>query len=269
MKSVYATTLILLAACGLQAAKDDKLDPMPKEKEGRWGIYSYAEAKEEAAKKKRPIAVLYQDERAEEASEKQAVLKTFWGVQKDASVLLVASRLASEAKARMPEIYTALTSAEAGKSLPRLVVMSQDGTIPLGIMTTEQIMATDEKGFKEFIKKMDEANKNPAASKLALTTAGAKPAAPAAPATPAAATPGAPAPTPAPATAPAGPVAIKDAKPESWTNAEGKAIQMTLVEVNGPQATFQLANGSKVPLDIAKLSDASKKRVEELAAASK
>jgi hypothetical protein len=262
MKKAYATTLFLLAAtCALQgAAKDDDLKPIPKEKEGRWGIYSYAEAKEEAGKKKRPIAVIYQDERAEEASEKAAVLKTFWGVQKDASVLLVASRLAPEAKSRIPEAYVALTSAEAGKSLPRLVVMSQDGTVPLGIMTTEQIMATDEKGFKEFIRKMEEANKNPSASKLTLTTPGAKPAAPAT-ASPAA-TPGAPA-------VPAGPVAIKDPKPESWTSAEGKAVQMTLVSVNGTEATFQMANGKTVPLDVSKLSDASKKRVEELVTASK
>ncbi|QIE99962.1 hypothetical protein [Roseimicrobium sp. ORNL1] len=269
MKYAYATTLFLLAAtCALQgAAKDDALKPIPKEKEGRWGIYSYTEAKEEAGKKKRPIAVIYQDERAEEASEKAAVLKTFWGVQKDASVLLVASRLAPEAKTRIPEAYTALVSAEAGKSLPRLVVMSQDGTIPLGIMTTEQIMASDEKGFKEFIKKMDEANKNPSASKLALTTPGAKPAAPA-PAAPAA-TPGAAPTTPGAPAAPAGPVAIKDPKPESWTSAEGKAVQMTLVSVNGSEATFQMANGKTVPLDVSKLSDASKKRVEELVTASK
>lgn len=267
MKKAYATTLFLLAAtCALQgAAKEDALKPIPKEKEGRWGIYSYTEAKEEAAKKKRPIAVIYQDERAEEASEKAAVLKTFWGVQKDSTVLVVASRLAPEAKTRIPEAYTALTSAEAGKSLPRLVVMSQDGTIPLGIMTTEQIMASDEKAFKEFSRKMEEANKNPSASKLTLTTPGAKPAAPApaAPATPATAST-----TPA-AAAPAGPVAIKDPKPENWTSAEGKAVQMTLVSVNGTEATFQMANGKTVPLDVSKLSDASKKRVEELVAASK
>lgn len=267
MKYAYATTLFLLAAtCALQgAAKDDDLKPIPKEKEGRWGIYSYTEAKEEAGKKKRPIAVIYQDERAEEASEKAAVLKTFWGVQKDSSVLLVASRLAPEAKTRIPEAYVALTSAEAGKSLPRLVVMSQDGTVPLGIMTTEQIMASDEKGFKEFIKKMDEANKNPSASKLTLTTPGAKPAAPAAPA----ASPGAAPAAPGAPAAPAGPVAIKDPKAESWTSAEGKAVQMTLVSVNGTEATFQMANGKTVPLDVSKLSDASKKRVEELVTASK
>lgn len=258
MKRVYATTLILLAACGLQAAKDDKLAPIPKEKAGRWGIYSFAEAKEEAAKKKRPIALIVQDERAEEASEKEAVLKAFWGVQKDATMVMVTSRLMVEAKARLtPEAYAALTSSEAGKSLPRMAVMSQDGTVPLGIMNTEQIMASDEKALKEFARKMEDANKNPSASAITLTPAGgAKPAAPAAATTPAAA-------------APTGPVAIKDAKPESWTNAEGKAIQMTLVEVNGPQATFQLADGRKVPLDIAKLSDASKKRVEELVASSK
>ena len=269
MKSVYATTLILLAACGLQAAKDDKLAPIPKDKEGRYGVFSLVEAKEEAAKKKRPIAMIVQDERSEEAAEKEAALKAFWGMQKDATMVMVTSRLLAAEKGRIGiPAYDAITSVEAGKKLPKMVVMNHDATVVLGVMDMDKIMATDEKAFKAFGKQMEDANKDPSTAKVTLTPAGAKPAAPATPAT----TPAAPGATPAAPGAPAapvGPVAIKDAKPESWTNAEGKAIQMTLVEVNGTQATFQLANGSKVPLDVSKLSDASKKRVEELAAASK
>jgi hypothetical protein len=263
MKYAYATTLLLLAAtCGLQAAKDDeKLPAIPADGKGRYGVYTFADAKAEAAKRKRPLAMIVQNDRTEEAAEKNAILKAFWGMEKDAIMVMVTSRLMVEAKTRFTaESLEALNSAEAGKPLPRLVVMSSDATVPLGVMSAEQIMAADEKAFKEFGKKMEDANKNPSGSKITLTPAGAKPAAPA---TPAATTPGA-----APA-APAGPVAIKDPKPESWTNAEGKAVQMTLVSVNGTEATFQLAPGKTIPLDISKLSDASKKRVEELVAASK
>lgn len=259
MKYAYATTLLLLAAtCGLHAAKDDeKLPPIPKENAGRYGVFSMPEALEEAAKKKRPIVLILQDTREEEAAPKEAALKAFWGLQKDATMVVVSSTHVNVEKKRigMPA-YEALTSAEAGKKMPRLVVMNQDATIPLGVMDMDKIMATDEKAFKEFGKQMEEANKNPSGSKITLTTAGAKPA------TPAATTPGAPA-------APAGPVAIKDPKPESWTNAEGRAVQMTLVEVNGTEAKFKLADGREIPLDVSKLSDASKKRVEELVAASK
>jgi hypothetical protein len=263
MKYTYATTLLLLAAtCGLQAAKDDeKLPPIPKENAGRYGVFSMPEALEEAAKKKRPIVLILQDTREEEAAPKEAALKAFWGLQKDATMVVVSSTHVNVEKKRigMPA-YEALTSTEAGKKMPRLVVMNQDATIPLGVMDMEKIMATDEKAFKEFGKQMEEANKNPSGAKITLTPAGG--AKPAAPATAAATTPGAPA-------APAGPVAIKDPKPESWTNAEGRAVQMTLVSVDGTAAKFKLADGREIPLDVSKLSDASKKRVEELVAASK
>jgi hypothetical protein len=86
-----------------------------------------------------------------------------------------------------------------------------------------------------------------------------KPGAP--PGTPA--TPGSPPPAPAPA----GPVAIKNAQQENWTNAEGKVIQAKLIEVDGENITFEIG-GNKVPYQISKLADASKKRIEELKAAS-
>ncbi len=265
MKLALTTALLVLGAAPLQAAKDDKLAPIPKEKEGRYGIFTIVEAKEEAAKKKRPIALLVQDDRAEETSEKEAVLKAFWGVQKDTTVVVVASRLLSAEKHRIEGApYDALTSAEIGKKLPRLAVVSSDAKVVLGIMTADEIMAADEKTYKAFSKKVEDANKNPSASAVTLTPAsGAKPA------TPAAAPGAAPAPAPAAPAAPAGPVAIKDPKPESWTDSQGRVVQATLVEVNGPQVTLQLANGNKVPFDLSKLSDASQKRVQELLAASK
>jgi hypothetical protein len=60
---------------------------------------------------------------------------------------------------------------------------------------------------------------------------------------------------------------IKDSASEAWTNSGGQAIQAKLLEVNGDQITFEMANGAKVPYAINKLSPSSQKRVEELKAA--
>jgi hypothetical protein len=263
MKSVLITTLFAFAALGLQAAKDDKLPAIPKEKEGRWGIYSYTEAKEEAAKKKRPIGFVVSDERAEEASEKEAALKAYWGVAKDCTMLVVPSRILAEAKNRLGDtVYAAITSAAVGKPLPRLIVMNTTADKVLGHMSKDAIMAADEKAMKAFSKQMEDYNKDP--SKVPATAAAA-PAAPA-PAAPAA-TPAAPAPAATPPAA-TGPVVIKDAKPENWTSAQGRTVQATLVEVSGDSATLLMADGRKVPVPVASLSAESQKRIEELKAAS-
>src|SRR5687767_2410359 len=116
MKSALTTTLFVLIALGLQAAKDEKFPNPPKEKEGRWGIYSYAEAKAEAAKKKRPIAFLVADETQKEQTEIQTTNKTFWAVEKDCTMVLVPTRLVAEAKNRCGDaVHAALTSKEMGK----------------------------------------------------------------------------------------------------------------------------------------------------------
>ncbi|MEZ0390536.1 MAG: hypothetical protein ACAI34_25880, partial [Verrucomicrobium sp.] len=111
-------------------------------------------------------------------------------------------------------------------------------------------------------KELKELNKNPPKADAAPAAAPATPAAPAAPGT---------TPAVAPATAPAaaaGSVAIKDAKPENWTNAEGNTIQATLLEVKADTVVLQLANGTKVDYALANFNDVSKKRVEELKASS-
>lgn len=258
MKSALITTLLACAASALWAAKDDKLDPIPKEKEGRWGIYSYAEAKEEAAKKKRPIAFLVQDERAEEASEKEAALKAYWGVAKDCTMVVVTSRLMNEAKERLgATVHGSITA--MGKTLPKLLVMDQTGEKLLGQMNTEQIMASDDKAMKAFSRQVEDFNKDPSKAPAPAAAPAATPEKPAAPAA-ASTTPAAP--------AAAGPLAIKDAKAENWTNAQGRTIQATLVEVNGDQATLLLANGTKAQVAVSSLSPDSQKRIEELKAAS-
>lgn len=255
MKAIPIASLLLLAVSSLHAAKDDKLPAIPKEKEGRWGIYSFAEAKEEAAKKKRPIAILVQDERAEEASEKEAALRAYWGVAKDCTMVVLTSRLIGESKSRIGETaYTAVTNKDFGKALPRLVVINQTGETFLGQMNTEQIMAADEKAMKTFAREMDSFNKDP--SKAPPAPAAAAPTAPAKPSAPT----GSPAPS-------AGPVIIKEPKAEAWTNAQGTAIQAAVTEITSDKVTFLMANGAKVPYDVSNLSEASKKRLDELKAA--
>lgn len=259
MKSALTTILFVLTALGLQAAKDEKIPHPPKEKEGRWGIYSYTEAKAEAAKKKRPIAFLVADETQKEQSEIQTTNKTFWGMEKDCTMVIVPTRLVAEAKNRCGDaVYAALTSKEMGKDSPRMAVMDQTGEKLLGQMNKDALIAAEEKALKAFARQMEDYNKDPSKAPVVAPAAAAAPAAPAKSGTPAA--------TPAPAVA--GPVTIKDAKPENWTNAQGRTIEATLVEVNGDTATLLLANGSKVPIAVSTLAPESQKRVEELKVAS-
>ncbi|MBL9151527.1 MAG: hypothetical protein JNK37_03540 [Verrucomicrobiales bacterium] len=64
--------------------------------------------------------------------------------------------------------------------------------------------------------------------------------------------------------APPAPAAM--ARPEpvkgTWTNAEGKAIEATLIRVDGENAVLVLANGTSVPYPIAKLSAESQAKVK-------
>jgi len=257
--SILITILSFLGAL-VVTAKDEKAPTIPKEKEGRWGIYSYTEAKEEAAKKKRPIAFLVQDDRLkdEEPTEREANDRVFWGLSKECTMMVVPSRLIGEAKARCSEtVFAALSMKSMAKDNSRLVVMDQTGEKILGVMNKDAIIAADEKSLKAFAKQMQEFNKDPS---KAPVIADAAPAAPAAPAKGAAA--------PAPAPAAMGPVAIKDAKPENWTNAKGQTIQATLLEVDGDSATLLLANGTKANVPVSSLAAASQKRVQELKDAS-
>ncbi|MCB1063292.1 MAG: hypothetical protein KDN20_10275 [Verrucomicrobiae bacterium] len=55
----------------------------------------------------------------------------------------------------------------------------------------------------------------------------------------------------------------------SWTNREGKAIEATLVKVEGANAVLVLADGRSVPYPIANLSDESQEKVKAFVEASK
>jgi hypothetical protein len=265
MKSALTTTMIVFGALGLLGAKDDPAPAIPKEKAGRWGIYSHTEAQEEATKKKRPIVYLVHDERAEEASEKEAANKAFWALAKDCTIVVVPSRLIGEAKNRCGEtVYAAISSKEIGKGSPRLAVMDQAGGKLLGQMDKDTIINTDDKAFKVFARQMEDFNKDP--SKVPATAA-----APAAPASPTAA-PAAPA-APAPATAttpaaPAGPVTIKGGTVEAWKSAQGTTIQATLTQVTADTATLVTADGRTLSVPLASLAAESLQRVEALKAAS-
>lgn len=247
-----------------------------------YGVFSYEDAAKEASKKKKALAFMVTDERADDPAVKTAGVKLFWALADDSIVTVLRASTAAEWK-RLPENVAALLkSPDLGKDYPKLLVTTEDASVLLAGMNSSTIIDLDAKALDKFGKELKKCNAartpsedhpppNPAGAAkpaVAATPPGTtvkpagKPDAP--PGTPAKPDAGAP---PAPATAPAGPVAIKNAQPEAWTNSEGKEIQAALVEVNGEAIVFEMG-GSKVPYDLSKLSEASKKRVAELVAAS-
>lgn len=236
-----------------------------------YGAYSFDKAKAEAEKKKRPIAIIISDERADDAAVKAATNKSYWTFWDDAVVVVLRASTA-DAWSRLPDpVQKAVRSPDLGKGYPRLVGFDEEATTPLMGMKSDQIITSDGKTMDKIAKALKAANKTKAPSTDFPPPSLAEPAKPA-PATPPAAAktetkPGA---TPAPAPAPAVPavILIKDGKPESWTNTQGQAIQATLAEAGADKVVFVMANGARVDYEVAKLSDASKKRVEELKAAS-
>ncbi|TLD69286.1 hypothetical protein FEM03_18105 [Phragmitibacter flavus] len=237
-----ALLFTLVAGLSLQGLAEAEVKAIPKEKEGRWGVYTFDEAKEEAVKKKKPLAILVIDYRTEEESVKEANSRAFWGMEKDATMVVVMSNLMTAAKGRMGEtLYGILTGPDLGKAYPKLMVTSSDAGVVLGKMTAEQLIAADEKAVKAFGTEMEVANKNPAAAAAASG------------AMTAASTPGA--------------VVIKTPVAAAWTNSGGQTIQAAVIAIAADKVVFQMPNGSKVDYPLANLDAASLKRVEELKAA--
>lgn len=242
-----------------------------------YGVFSYEEAAKEAAKRKKALAFMITDERADDPAVKSAGVKLFWALADDTIVTVLRNSTATEWK-RLPETISAvLNSPDLGKGFPKLVVANEDATVLLAGMNSSTIIDLDAKALDKFGKELKKINpdKTPSEEYPPPSPAGAKKVAAATPSgttvKPAekpdappgtSAKPG----TAAPA-APAGPVAIKNAQMETWTNAEGREIKAALVEVNGGAIVFEMG-GSRVPYDLSKLSDASRKRVAELVAAS-
>lgn len=280
------TGALLLAATTVQAATAKPVKPPAKgsaEKqappEDAFGVFSYDKAKAEAEKKKRPLVFLVSDERADDNAVKLATNKSYWTFWDDAVVVVLRNSTAGE-WSRLPDpVQKALKSPDLGKGYPKLVAFDDEATTPLLGMNSGQIVATDEKGMDKIAKALKTGSKTktpstdfppPSLVAAAPAPAAAKPAVPAtpgAPATPAAA-PSTPA-TPA-AAAPAVPavILIKGGQMENWTNTAGLTIQATLAEAGADKVVFAMPNGSRVDYDLAKLSEASKKRVAELKAAS-
>ena len=249
-----------------------------------YGVFSYEDAQKEAAKKKKPLAFLITDERADDPAVKNAGVKAFWALEDDAVVLVLRNSTAGEWKRLPATVNAVLNSPDLGKEYPKFVATTEDASTLLAGMNSSTIIELDAKKFDKFGKELKKLNasKAPSADYPPPAPAGAKPPTPAtppgttvkpaekpdaSPGTPA--KPATPPPAPAPApTVPAGPVAIKNPQLENWTNAEGKAIQAKLLQVDGDKVTFEIG-GNPVPYEISKLSDASKKRVEELKSASK
>lgn len=267
MKTYPFSALAFLAVACLHAApKDEKLPAIPKEKDGRYGVYSFEDAQKEALKKKQPMAFIATDERAEDLSVVEAAKKVFWGLEKYSTIVVLNNNTAGTWKTRLPApAAAALTNKDLGKEFPKVVVVDQKGTVVLGTLTGAQAIDMDEKAVKEFSKRMDESNKNPPTADVLPTPAPGAATAPTTPvpttATPAPA-PGAPMPAPSV-------VAIKDAKQDSWTNNEGRTIQATLVEAGVDKVVFLMPNGSKIDYPVSSLNAESKAKLEALKAANK
>jgi|GEM_PF-3692614 len=237
----FALTLAIFASVAMSALADDKLANIPKEKEGRWGVYSFDEAKEEAAKKKQPIVIMVVDHRVDETSVEEANKRTFWSLQKGATMVVIPSNLMAGAKPRLTEVaYSTINSAELGKGSPRLIVTTADGTAVIGQMGSEKLMSADESSLKDFGKAMDEANKNPPKPG---TVAG------------------------APAASEAGNVMVKNPTSQGWTNTDGRTIQAAVVEIGADKVVFQMPSGQRVDYQLANLDADSQKKVAELKAA--
>jgi hypothetical protein len=239
-----------------------------------FGVYSFDEATKEAVKKKKALAIIVTDERADDAAVKVAGAKAFWALEDDAVMVVLRSSTAGQ-WTRLPDnVQAAIKSADLGKEYPRLVITNDDASTLLAGMASPKLIGLDDKSFNKFGKEVKKLN----ATKTASTEfpppslEAPKPAAPAPAPAPAAGTPATPA-TPAPAAtppapaAPAAPVGLGGSAQEEWTNAAGQTIKATLLEVKGTQITFLMANGNKVPYELNKLSPASQKRVQELSAA--
>jgi hypothetical protein len=272
--------LALISSTGFAAAAKPKTPAKPGDYKGlkhdkipsnAYGVFSFEDAQKEAVKKKKPLVLLYAEEEKDgDAALVAAGVKAFWALEDDAMVVVLHAKTAKEWK-RLPEsIQAGMKSPDLGKVAPRLLAVTDDATTLLAGMASPAIAELDQKNFDKFGKEIKKLNaiKTPSADYP-----------PPNPAAVAAAKPAATPPTtkvkpavkadvpPVPAsTAVAGPVTIKNPQSEAWTNAEGKVIQAALVEVNGDAIVLEMG-GKKVPYDLSKLSEPSKKRVAELRAA--
>ena len=252
MKSKLILTLLATATVGLYAAKDEAAKAIPKE---AFGVYSFEDAQKQSAKKKDPIVFLLVNERTEDAKVEGAGKITYWGLEKDNTVVVLRPNSAGEWARRLPAaLPAAMNAKDLGKEYPRLVAMDHTGSVVLTSVAAAKLIDGGEDAVKALNKEIKELAKNPPKPTAAApaTTPGAAPATPA----------------PAPATGAAGSVAIQGAIAEGWTSSDGRTIQATLLEVAADKVVLQLANGSKVDVPLAKLNEASQKRAEELKAAS-
>ena len=269
--SIMAAASVAVAAPPPKAAPktgDYKGKPHTAIPDTSYGVYSFDEASKEAAKKKRPLAFIVTDERADDKAVKDAGAKVFWALEDD-TIPVVLKASTANAWERLPDpVVKGIKSADLGKEYPKLFVMNDDVSTPLAGMTGAKVISTDEKPFNKIGKELKKLNGTKTASTdyPPPSLEAPKPAAAPAPAA-------TPAPAAMPAPAPAAPAAPEPAPTgaglggsvqETWTNAAGQAIQATLLEVRGNQVMLLMANGNKVPYEISKLSPASQARVKEL-----
>jgi len=260
-KTLSAGLLCLWAAVAMAA------DPKPGDYRGAkkdaipgnvWGIFSYSDAQKEAVKKKRPLTFLVLDQTEQDAAMIKSQVKTFWALEDDSTLVVLRSQNVEEWRRLTEPVQKAVKAPSFGTNYPRLVAATEDGTVILASLPKEKIVSLSDREMNKFGKELKKLNssRTPATDFPPPSLEEIKPAI---------TDNKTPKEAPAPV-APAGPVTIKGAKVEAWTNTDGRAIQAALVEVNGEGVIF-LLNGAKVPYPLSKLSPESQKRVEELKAA--
>ena len=130
-----------------------------------YGVYSYEDAAKEAAKKKKALAFMITDERADDPAVKSAGIKLFWAIEDEAIVTVLRNSTAAEWKRLPPNVIEVLNSPDLGKEYPKLVVANDDASILLAGMNSSTIIGMDAKALDKFGKELKKINptKSPSA----------------------------------------------------------------------------------------------------------
>lgn len=148
----------------LYAAKEEAAKAIPKE---AFGVYSFEDAQKQSAKKKDPIVFLLVNERAEDAKVEAAGKITYWGLEKDNTVVVLRPNSAGEWSRRLPAaLPAAINAKDLGKEYPRVVVMDHTGSVVLTSVPAAKLIDGGEDAVKALNKEIKELAKNPPSPRL-------------------------------------------------------------------------------------------------------
>src|SRR5262249_50376752 len=120
--------------------------------------FSYDDASKEAVKKKKALAFMITDERADDPAIKSAGLKLFWALEDDSVVIVLRASTAAEWKRLPPNVTAVFNSPDLGKDYPKLVVTNDDATVLLAGMNSTTIVGLDAKALDKFGKELKKNN---------------------------------------------------------------------------------------------------------------